>query len=196
VILIIDNHDSFTYLLMQCFYRYYGNVTVKNKGEVNLEDVKRMNPAALILSPGPGHPDEAALCFELLQHYEKKLPILGICLGMQIIVRYFQGAVIRNFRLMHGKLSDVYHRKSDIFRRIPNPMTCMRYHSLVADRQHLPQNLEVTAYTDEHEIMAVRCTGLPIFGVQFHPESIGTRFGLKIIGNFVNDYVKKAGKRR
>lgn len=186
-IILLDHDDSFTFILAEYFYKLTGEAPqVLNHNTSSLEEVMALTPTALILSPGPGtvlNPTDFKLGKTLIQHFEGKIPILGVCLGHQGIAAYY-GAKIRPAKtVMHGKKSWIHHTSSPLFESIPNPFEAMRYHSLAVEQ--LPSSLEVIAQTEEGEIMALRHLEHPIFGVQFHPESIGTLQGIQIIRNFL-----------
>jgi anthranilate synthase/aminodeoxychorismate synthase-like glutamine amidotransferase len=188
VILLIDNYDSFTYNL----YHYLGElgtrVEVYRNNRISLEDIERMRPEKIVISPGPCTPKEAGISCDVIVHFAKTTPILGVCLGHQCIGAAFGGEVIRAPSIMHGKLSDVSHDSQTIFRSIKNPFAAMRYHSLVINPEHLPAELIVSARTADNVIMGVRHKRFPVEGVQFHPESILTGDGKKLLKNFLDCY--------
>jgi para-aminobenzoate synthetase component 2 len=188
VILLIDNYDSFTYNL----YHYLGElgtrVEVYRNNRISLEDIERMRPEKIVISPGPCTPKEAGISCDVIVHFAKTTPILGVCLGHQCIGAAFGGEVIRAPSIMHGKLSDVSHDSQTIFRSIKNPFAAMRYHSLVINPEHLPAELIVSARTADNVIMGVRHKRFPVEGVQFHPESILTGEGKKLLKNFLDCY--------
>lgn len=189
MLLVIDNFDSFTYNLVQ----YFGQLGVEQKiyrnNAITVEAALELNPDRIMISPGPCSPTEAGVSLEMIGAFAGKKPILGVCLGHQSIGQYFGGKVVRAERLMHGKTSPVKHRNTDIFKHLPNPMEATRYHSLLVERSSLPDCLEVTAETDEGEIMGLAHKDLPIWGVQFHPESIATDAGgpggMQMLKNFL-----------
>ncbi|MDD5500294.1 MAG: aminodeoxychorismate/anthranilate synthase component II [Candidatus Omnitrophica bacterium] len=185
MILMIDNYDSFTYNLVQYFQELGQQVKVYRNDALCLEDIERMKPDRIVISPGPGRPEDAGISCQVIRHFSGKLPILGVCLGHQAIGLVFGGKVVGAKRLMHGKVSKIYHNKKDIFKGIPNPFPATRYHSLLVERKSLPDCLEVTAHTVEKEIMGLKHRGYRIWGVQFHPESILTRNGKQILDNFI-----------
>lgn len=187
---MIDNYCSFTYNIVQYFGELQQNITVKRNDEVTLDEVVALAPQAIILGPGPCTPTEAGVTLPILQTLGGKIPILGVCLGHQAIGQAFGASVVRADEVMHGRLSDVYHRDAGVFENLPNPISATRYHSLVIDKATLPECLEMTAWTknnDGHigEIMGVRHRQLPIEGVQFHPESILSEAGYQLFNNFL-----------
>jgi len=187
VVLVIDNYDSFTYNLVQYLGELGESVVVHRNDEVTLEDVTRLAPLAAILSPGPGTPAEAGICKDLLLELGPTLPTLGVCLGHQCLGEVFGGEVRRASRVMHGKVSPVLHRQQSVFRGIPSPFAATRYHSLVVDRDTLPAELEVTAWTEDGTVMGLRHRQHPLAGVQFHPEAILTEHGHTLLSNFLED---------
>jgi len=193
-VLIVDNYDSFVYNLAQYVGELGGEPIVRRSGEITLEEAIKINPERIILSPGPSHPANRkyfGICLELLSSLSKYIPTLGVCLGHQGIIYAFGGRIIRAKRIMHGKTSLIAHDGLSIFRGVKNPFRATRYHSLVGDESTLPQCLKVTARSlDDGEIMGVRHTVYPIEGIQFHPESILTSEGKKIIKNFLDLGVK------
>jgi len=187
VVLVIDNYDSFTYNLVQYLGELGESVVVHRNDEVTLEDVTRLDPLAAVLSPGPGTPGEAGICKDLLLELGPTLPTLGVCLGHQCLGEAFGGEVRRASRVMHGKVSPVLHRQQSVFRGIPSPFAATRYHSLVVDRDTLPAELEVTAWTEDGTVMGLRHRQHPLAGVQFHPEAILTEHGHTLLSNFLED---------
>ena len=187
VVLVIDNYDSFTYNLVQYLGELGESVVVQRNDEVTLEDVTRLAPLAAVLSPGPGTPAEAGICKDLLLELGPTLPTLGVCLGHQCLGEVFGGEVRRASRVMHGKVSPVLHRQQSVFRGIPSPFAATRYHSLVVDRDTLPAELEVTAWTEDGTVMGLRHRQHPLAGVQFHPEAILTEHGHTLLSNFLED---------
>lgn len=191
---IIDNYDSFTYNIVQ-YVRELGAVTdVVRNDQVNIGQIERMSPKALLLSPGPGNPDSAGITLDAIEAFSQKLPIFGVCLGHQSICQHFGGQIVQAHQIMHGKLSEVYHNDTGVFNGLPNPFTVTRYHSLVIKPQSMPADLAVTAWTQNadgemEDIMGVRHVSLPIEGVQFHPESISTEHGHDMLAAFL----KQAG---
>ncbi|OGL60786.1 MAG: anthranilate/aminodeoxychorismate synthase component II [Candidatus Tectomicrobia bacterium RIFCSPLOWO2_12_FULL_69_37] len=182
-VLMIDNYDSFTYNLVQYLAELGAEVTVWRNDRFSLGDVEKLGPALVVISPGPGRPESAGLSVPLIERYAERYPILGVCLGHQAIGAAFGGRVVRAARIMHGKTSEVRHDGRGVFEGLPNPMTATRYHSLLIERESLPGRLEVCAETAEGEIMGVRVKGLPVAGVQFHPESILTPDGKSLLKN-------------
>jgi anthranilate synthase component 2 len=186
MMLLIDNYDSFTYNLAQYFGELGQEVEVIRNDAIDLEGIKAMNPERIVVSPGPCTPNEAGISVPLIKEFAGKLPILGVCLGHQSIGAAFGGNIVRAKRVMHGKTSMVTHNRQDCFAEIPTPFTVVRYHSLVIDRETLPKELSITAESDDGEIMGVRHKTLPVWGVQFHPESIITEHGHDLLKNFLN----------
>jgi anthranilate synthase/aminodeoxychorismate synthase-like glutamine amidotransferase len=187
VVLVIDNYDSFTYNLVQYLGELGEEVLVRRNDEIALPEIASMSPVAVVLSPGPGTPAEAGLCKELLLELGPTLPTLGVCLGHQCLGEAYGGTVRRAAQVMHGKVSRVTHTEQSVFRGLPSPFTATRYHSLVVDREHLPPDLEVTAWTDDGTVMGLRHRAYPLAGVQFHPEAILTEHGHTLLGNFLQD---------
>ena len=185
MLLMIDNYDSFTYNLVQYFAELGEEVKTFRNDEITLEDVAKLNPARIVVSPGPCTPNEAGISVPLIQQFAGKIPLLGVCLGHQSIGQAFGGKIVRAQQVMHGKTSLVHHNNTSVFRGIPNPYTVIRYHSLAIERASLPDCLEVTAWTDDGEIMGVRHKTLAVEGVQFHPESILTEHGYDLLKNFL-----------
>lgn len=185
MLLMIDNYDSFTYNLVQYFGELGEEVVVHRNDQITLEEVARLAPRRIVISPGPCSPKEAGISVPLIQTYAGKFPILGVCLGHQSIGYAFGGEVVHAKELMHGKVSEVHHHNIGMFRGLPNPFRATRYHSLAVRRETLPEVLEVTAWTDDGEIMGMRHKTLPIEGVQFHPESILTEHGHQMLKNFL-----------
>jgi anthranilate synthase/aminodeoxychorismate synthase-like glutamine amidotransferase len=185
MVLVIDNYDSFTYNLVQYFGELGSDVVVKRNDEVTIDDIRLLGPERICLSPGPGRPEQAGVCNSVIQELGPSVPILGVCLGHQCIGATFGGEVGPAPRLMHGKTSAVKHNDSGIFAGVKNPFDAMRYHSLIVDRESLPDCLQITAETGEGEIMGLQHRDFPIHGVQFHPESILTPEGLRLIENFL-----------
>jgi para-aminobenzoate synthetase component 2 len=182
---VIDNYDSFTYNLVQYLGMLGAKLVVFRNDEVDLAGLEELQPSHLIISPGPCSPKEAGISVSAIQHFAGRIPILGVCLGHQSLGEAFGGRVIRAPRLMHGKTSLVYHDSRDIFQGIPSPFEATRYHSLIVERETLPECLEVSAQTAVGEIMGLRHKRFAIFGVQFHPESILTLEGMNILQNFI-----------
>ncbi|WP_078543181.1 aminodeoxychorismate/anthranilate synthase component II [Litchfieldia alkalitelluris] len=188
MILMIDNYDSFTFNLVQYLGELGQELVVKRNDEISVKEIEELNPEFLMISPGPCSPNEAGISLEAIEYFAGKIPIFGVCLGHQSIGQVFGGDVVRADRLMHGKTSQIHHNNESIFEGLENPLTATRYHSLIVKKETLPECLEVTAWTDEQEIMALRHKTLPIEGVQFHPESIMTSFGKEMLQNFITKY--------
>lgn len=184
-VLLIDNYDSFTYNLYQLLRVLGADVVVKRNDEITVEQAEDLDPTHLVISPGPGAPEEAGISCKLIAAFHHRIPILGVCLGHQCLAHVFGGKVVRAPRLMHGKTSSIYHDGSTVYQTVPNPFEATRYHSLIVEEAGLPEMLEVSAYTSEGEIMGIRMKQFPVEGVQFHPESIMTRAGAKIVSNFL-----------
>ncbi|WP_019123094.1 aminodeoxychorismate/anthranilate synthase component II [Brevibacillus massiliensis] len=188
MMVVIDNYDSFTYNLVQFIGELGEELMVFRNDKITLEEIERMAPDYLMISPGPCTPNEAGISMDVIRRFAGKIPILGVCLGHQSIGQVFGGKVVRAERLMHGKTSAVFHDGKTIFGDIPSPFQAARYHSLLIDAETLPEVLEVTARTLEGEIMGIRHRKYPIEGVQFHPESIITEHGKAILKNFITSY--------
>ena len=185
MILMIDNYDSFTYNLVQYLGELGENLKVFRNDKITLKKIKALRPERIVISPGPGTPAEAGISKELIREFAAKVPVLGVCLGHQCIGEVYGGKVIPAKRLMHGKTSLIYHNSKGIFKNIPNPFEATRYHSLLVEKKSLPACLEITAWTKEGEIMGLQHKEYPLFGVQFHPESILTKAGKDILRNFL-----------
>jgi anthranilate synthase/aminodeoxychorismate synthase-like glutamine amidotransferase len=185
VLLVIDNFDSFTYNLVQYFGQLGVEQRVFRNNEITPAEALALNPDRVLISPGPCSPAEAGVSLEMIGAFAGRKPLFGVCLGHQSIGHYFGGHVIRADRLMHGKTSPIQHKDTDVFRGLPQGFKGTRYHSLIVERATLPACLEITAETVEGEIMGLRHRTLPIWGVQFHPESIATEDGMKILRNFL-----------
>ena len=185
MLLVIDNYDSFTFNLVQYFGQLGVPMRIFRNDELSVADALKLNPDRILISPGPCTPTEAGVSLDLIKAFAGKKPILGVCLGHQSIGQQFGGKVIRADRQMHGKLSPITHRGTDIFKGLPSPFTATRYHSLLVERASLPDCLTITAETAEGEIMGLRHKHFPIYGVQFHPESIATEGGMRILQNFL-----------
>ncbi len=185
MLLIIDNYDSFTYNLVQYFGEMGCEMIVKRNDQVTLDEIRAMKPGRIVISPGPCSPTEAGLSNDIIKTFGPTIPLLGVCLGHQCIGHVFGGNVIQNYRMMHGKTSAIHHDSKDLFLGLPNPFEATRYHSLVVKRETFPSCLKITAETDEKEVMALRHKDHPIWGVQFHPESILTQHGKTILKNFL-----------
>jgi anthranilate synthase/aminodeoxychorismate synthase-like glutamine amidotransferase len=185
MILVIDNYDSFTYNLVQQMGELGAELCVVRNDQITLDQIRDMAPERIVISPGPGTPDDGGISLDVLAEFGPTTPILGVCLGHQCIGQAFGGKVVRAPRLMHGKTSMVYHRDTPFFTGVPSPFEATRYHSLIVE-EPLPDVLEATAFTDQGEIMALRHKTYPVVGVQFHPESILTRFGPRLLQNFLD----------
>lgn len=185
MLLIIDNYDSFTYNLVQYFGELGEVIEVFRNDKVSLSEIEKLNPEMLVISPGPGTPKDAGISLDLINHFKGKLPILGVCLGHQCIGESFGGHIVSAPRLMHGKTSLIHHDGKDIFKDLPNPFEATRYHSLIIERETLPDCLALNAWTEEQEIMGVKHKEYLIWGVQFHPESILTTSGKTLLNNFL-----------
>ena len=185
MLLMIDNYDSFTYNLVQYFGELGETVEVFRNDEITLERIKTLNAQRIVISPGPCTPNEAGVSLSLLKEYGGQVPTLGVCLGHQSIGQAFGGKIVHAKQIMHGKTSPIYHHDMGVFQGLPNPFTATRYHSLVIERESLPDCLEITAWTEDGEIMGVRHKLLPIEGVQFHPESILSEHGHQLLRNFL-----------
>ncbi|WP_374719655.1 aminodeoxychorismate/anthranilate synthase component II [Parageobacillus toebii] len=188
MILMIDNYDSFTYNLVQYLGVLGEELIVKRNDEITIKEIETLSPDFLMISPGPCTPNEAGISMEAIEYFAGKIPIFGVCLGHQAIAQVFGGKVIRADRLMHGKTSPIFHDGRTIFANIPSPFTATRYHSLIVEKETLPDCFEISAWTEENEIMAIRHKTLPVEGVQFHPESIMTSHGMKLLENFIQTY--------
>jgi len=186
MILVIDNYDSFTYNLVQELGELGADIKVVRNDEVGVDDVEAMQPSHIVVSPGPGTPDDGGISLDVIRSLGASTPILGVCLGHQCIGQAYGGRVVRADRLMHGKTSSVYHKGDSLFHGIPSPFVATRYHSLVVESP-LPESLRLTGFTEEGELMAMRHKYYPVFGVQFHPESILTLHGKQILRNFLEN---------
>ena len=186
MVLMIDNYDSFTYNLVQYFGELGADLIVYRNDKISISQVNKLDPEKIIISPGPCTPNEAGISCQLIRDYAGRVPILGVCLGHQCIGQVFGGNIVRANRLMHGKTSPIYHKNREIFQGLPSPFDATRYHSLIIQNESLPDCLELTAWTDEEEIMGIEHKEMSIYGVQFHPESILTIEGKKLLGNFLS----------
>ncbi len=187
MLLFIDNYDSFTYNIVQYFAELGQEVAVRRNDDITLEEIEALNPQYLVIGPGPCSPKEAGISVEAMRHFAR-LPIMGVCLGHQTIGEAFGGDVVRAKTLMHGKVSPVSHSGKGMFKGLPNPVTCTRYHSLVIERGTLPDCLEITAWTEDGEIMGVRHKEYAVEGVQFHPEALLTERGHDMLNNFLVEF--------
>ena len=186
MILMIDNYDSFTYNLVQYLGEMGQELKVYRNDAITLAEIKKLKPSRIVISPGPGSPKDAGVSKEVIKALGSRIPVLGVCLGHQCIGEVFGGKVVRAKRLMHGKTSQIFHDGKGVFKNIDNPFIATRYHSLLVERKSLPKDLEITAETKEKEIMGLRHKRSPIYGVQFHPESILTQSGKTILRNFLD----------
>ncbi|UJL46886.1 aminodeoxychorismate/anthranilate synthase component II [Virgibacillus sp. NKC19-16] len=192
MILLMDNYDSFTYNIYQYFSEESKEVSVIRNDQITLTEIEELDPEAIVISPGPGLPDQTGICVDMVKAFYKKIPILGICLGQQIIAQSLGGRLSKAKQIKHGKTSLITHEDSGLFQNLPHPLEVMRYHSFVVDRGTLPSRLEVTATSlEDNEIMALQHHDYPVYGVQFHPESIGTGTGKHMIRNFLHEIRKE-----
>ena len=190
MILMIDNYDSFTYNLVQYFGEFGHELIVKRNDQITIKEIKQLAPDLIVISPGPCSPNEAGESLRIINYFAGNIPILGVCLGHQAIAQVFGGKVVRAERLMHGKTSPVFHAEIGLHKGMPNPFLATRYHSLIVEKETLPACLEVTAWTAEGEIMGIRHKDYAIEGVQYHPESIMTEQGKKLLRHFIELYVE------
>lgn len=188
MLLFIDNYDSFTYNIVQYFAELGQEVAVRRNDDITLEEIETLNPQYLVIGPGPCSPKEAGISVAAMRHFAGRLPIMGVCLGHQTIGEAFGSRIVRAKTLMHGKVSPVSHSGKGMFRGLPNPVTCTRYHSLVIERGTLPECLEITAWTEDGEIMGVRHKEYAVEGVQFHPEALLTEHGHDMLNNFLIEF--------
>lgn len=188
MLLMIDNYDSFTYNLVQYFGELGQEVKVFRNDEIDLETIETLKPKHIVISPGPCTPNEAGISIPLIHAFAGRIPLLGVCLGHQSIGQAYGGKIIKAKTLMHGKTSLIHHTNQGVFKGLANPYTATRYHSLVIERESLPECLEITAWTDDNEIMGIRHKTLAVEGVQFHPESILTEYGHELLENFIKAY--------
>ena len=187
MILMIDNYDSFTYNLVQYMGELGAEIRVERNDRISISEIESMGPKKIVISPGPCTPAKAGISVEAVKHFAGKVPLLGVCLGHQSVGAAFGGEVIKAGQLMHGKTSEVRHDGKTLFKNLPNPITATRYHSLVLNRKTLPECFEITAESDDNEIMGIRHKQLPVEGIQFHPESILTPNGKDLLKNFIED---------
>ncbi len=185
MLVIIDNYDSFTYNLAQYFQILGVEVRVFRNDQLKVEEIQHFHPDYLVISPGPCTPKEAGISVKSIRFFKGKLPILGVCLGHQAIAAAFEGKIVQAKKIMHGKISMIYHDNKTIFHNLPNPFEATRYHSLAVERESLPNCLEITAWSEDNEIMGIRHKEYIIEGVQFHPESILTKVGMSLLKNFL-----------
>jgi anthranilate synthase/aminodeoxychorismate synthase-like glutamine amidotransferase len=186
MILVIDNYDSFTYNLVQYLSELGADVAVERNDAVSVEQIRERRPEGILISPGPGRPEEAGVSVDVIGELGADIPIFGVCLGHQSIAQHFGASVVRAERLMHGRTSQIHHHGRGVFENLPSPLTATRYHSLIVKRDTIPSTLEVTAWTDQDEVMGIRHVALPIEGVQFHPESFLTEHGHELIRNWLS----------
>ncbi|HXY61139.1 MAG TPA: aminodeoxychorismate/anthranilate synthase component II [Chthoniobacterales bacterium] len=185
-LLVIDNYDSFTYNLVQLFGEMADvNLVVKRNDKITIDEIKKLKPDRICISPGPGRPENAGVSSDAVREFGPSIPILGVCLGHQCVAQVFGAEVVRAKKLMHGKVSQIHHQNGGVFKDLAEPLEATRYHSLIVRRESVPDSLEITAQTDEGEIMGLRHRQFPIHGVQFHPESILTTEGRKLLSNFL-----------
>lgn len=187
MILMIDNYDSFVYNLVQYIGELREEIVVRRNKEITLEEIETLNPEIIVLSPGPCSPTEAGICIDVVNHFKGKKPILGICLGHQTIGHVFGAKVVKALEPVHGKVHSIKHNDKGVFKDLNNPLNVTRYHSLVVDKENLPHDLEITALTNEGEIMGLRHKNYLIEGVQFHPEAILSEQGHEILRNFIKE---------
>ena len=187
MILMIDNYDSFTYNIVQYMGELGADIRVERNDQISIEEIESLNPQKIVISPGPCTPDKAGVSVAVIKHFAGKVPLLGVCLGHQSVGAAFGGEIIKAGKLMHGKTSEVRHDGKTLFKDLPNPFTATRYHSLVLNRKTLPDCFEISAESDDNEIMGIRHKELPVEGVQFHPESILTPRGKDIFKNFIEN---------
>jgi len=187
MILMIDNYDSFTYNIVQYMGELGADMLVERNDQISIEEIEALNPKKIVISPGPCTPDKAGVSVAVIKHFAGKVPLLGVCLGHQSVGAAFGGEIIKAGKLMHGKTSEVRHDGKTLFKDLPNPFTATRYHSLVLNRKTLPDCFEISAESDDNEIMGIRHKELPVEGVQFHPESILTPNGKDLLKNFIEN---------
>jgi len=193
-VLVVDNYDSFTYNLVQAFLTAGAEVVVRYNDEVEVGEAVEIGPTHLVVSPGPGRPEDAGVSVEMIRRFAGRIPVLGVCLGHQAIAIAFGGTVGAAMSLMHGKSSEIYHDRRSIYAGLPNPLVCGRYHSLAVAETSLPADLMISSYTSDGEIMGVRHRELPVEGVQFHPESVLTPLGDRMIANFLGQQVRPVSR--
>lgn len=191
MILMIDNYDSFVFNLVQYFGEFGQELVVKRNDDIKIAEIEQLAPSMIVISPGPCSPNEAGQSLAIIKHFTGRIPILGVCLGHQSIAQVFGGKVVRAQRLMHGKTSPVEHAEIGLHKGMPNPFIATRYHSLIVEPESLPDCLEVTAWTEEGEIMGIRHKEYAVEGVQYHPESIMTEGGKELLRNFIELYCTK-----
>jgi anthranilate synthase component II len=185
MIIMIDNYDSFTYNLVQYFGELGEVLRVFRNDKISVGEIEKLRPEKIVISPGPGRPEDAGISCEIIKRFSSRIPILGVCLGHQCLGYVFGAKVVRAKKLMHGKTSMIRHNGKGLFKGMPDPFSATRYHSLLVDNKDLPKDLEITAWTQDQEIMGLKHRGYPAWGVQFHPESIMSQDGRKILANFL-----------
>ncbi|WP_163099490.1 anthranilate synthase component II [Peribacillus alkalitolerans] len=195
MILLIDNYDSFTYNLYQQIGAFYKEIQVVRNNKITIEEIKRLNPTGIVLSPGPGRPEDAGICIDIIKNFYQHVPILGICLGHQLIAYAFGANIISAKEIMHGKVSSINHNGLGIFKSLPPTINVMRYHSLAVEHKSLPEKLNVLASTEDGEIMAIQHRDYRVIGLQFHPESIGTENGATLIQYFLSLCESQSNKK-
>jgi anthranilate synthase/aminodeoxychorismate synthase-like glutamine amidotransferase len=191
MILVIDNYDSFTYNLVQQMGEMGAELKVVRNDQTTVEEIKALAPSHIVVSPGPGTPDHGGISLDVIREMGPHTPVLGVCLGHQCVGQAYGGVVTRAGRLMHGKTSMIYHKHDPLFTGVPSPFEATRYHSLIVEEHSLPESLMITAFTEEGEIMGFRHREYPVVGVQFHPESILTTFGPRILKNFLEHQLER-----
>ena len=196
MILMLDNYDSFTYNLVQYALAFTSELEVYRNDELTLKNIEEMEPEKIVISPGPGRPENAGISVDLVREFGSKIPILGVCLGHQAVAAAFNGRIIPAPQIVHGKTALITHNDSVVFRNIPESFEATRYHSLVVERETLPASLRVTAETNDRLIMALEHNEFPVYGVQFHPESIATKNGMKMIENFLTRLPTDRGEQQ
>jgi anthranilate synthase/aminodeoxychorismate synthase-like glutamine amidotransferase len=192
MILVIDNYDSFTYNIVQQLGELGAQITVYRNDQITLDQIRKLDPDQIIISPGPGTPDDGGVSLDVIRELGPTTPIMGVCLGNQCIGQAYGGLVVRAGRLMHGKTSMIYHKDDAVFVGVPSPFEATRYHSLIVEEDSLPESLAVIAFTEQGEIMGLRHKEYPVVGVQFHPESILTGYGPRILQNFLESRIPAA----
>ena len=192
MILVIDNYDSFTYNIVQQLGELGAQITVYRNDQITLDQIRKLDPDQIIISPGPGTPDDGGVSLDVIRELGPTTPIMGVCLGNQCIGQAYGGLVVRAGRLMHGKTSMIYHKDDAVFVGVPSPFEATRYHSLIVEEDSLPESLTVIAFTEQGEIMGLRHKEYPVVGVQFHPESILTGYGPRILQNFLESRIPAA----
>ena len=189
MLILIDNYDSFTYNLVHYFQEIGQSVKVFRNDEISVEKIFKLKPRFLVISPGPSSPKNSGICLELIKRnskFSKPIPMLGVCLGHQAIAEAFGGIVIQSGKPVHGKVSEIYHKNTNLFRNINNPFNATRYHSLIVKKNSIPKNFNITATIKDGTVMAIEHSKIPVFGVQFHPESIATDSGHQLLKNFIS----------